>query len=65
MKSTKITKKDTKLKRQPRFESVNDFFLNTSPEEQQRVYREAIRRSNEDQRAVMRKAGYTFDFDPK
>lgn len=65
MKSTKITQKDTTLQSKPRFGSLSDFLTNASQEEQNRLFTEAARQANEDQRAVMRTAGYTFEGDAK
>lgn len=60
MKSLKSTKKEIKLKPKARLGVLSDFLLNASPEEQNRVFTEAARRASEDQREVMRKAGWKF-----
>jgi len=41
-------------------DNISDFFLNASPEEKKKVFMEAARRSNEDQRETLRRANLGF-----
>lgn len=55
MKGSRISKKPEQIKDSGKFA---DFFLHASAEEKQAVFREAVRKANEEQRQVFVKAGY-------